>query len=368
MRAALRIAALICVLSACSFGAVYNVNPSGDCATDIFNIAFVIDLQAVPGDTIQLGPGTFNFTCMPDFGGGPFVHVPALTINGTPGQTVIVGPGLNDETESAAFFVQRGLTGVQFTNLKFTDMMFAIFFGQQTVAGVVSDSQFDRVLSPIHVSRGSDAVRITHNTIHMSLPPTNDLTSALSVGIGVFLGQQNSHVLVADNTITGPGTSLQLRRAQDIFSPDQVIRTAGIWQNDGTVPASTFGRISNNVVSGVDLCIQSTSDFGVVSNNTTHQCGFAIILSNDTDDGVTTAHGNVVTGNDVSGNQVGLLISSATQNVISLNDGRDNPVAGLLFLANPNGANSDNNTFVLNQGSKQGVSGNQGQFVVKLRQ
>jgi parallel beta-helix repeat protein len=202
----------------------------------------------------------------------------------------------------------------------------------------------------------------------MPPPPTSDPTSDLFVGVAVFLGQQNGHILIADNTITGPGASLHLRRVQDVFAPDQAIRTAGIWQNDGTIPAGTFGRVSNNVVSGLDLCIQSTSDFGVVSNNTTNRCGFGIILSNDTNDGVTTVHGNVVTGNDLRGNQVGLWMASATQNVISLNDARNNSVTGLLFLANANGANSDDNTFVLNQGSKQGVSGNQGQSIVKLRE
>jgi parallel beta-helix repeat protein len=76
----------------------------------------------------------------------------------------------------------------------------------------------------------------------------------------------------------------------------------------------------------------------------------------------------VVTGNDVRGNQIGIWMASASRNVISLNDGRNNSLTGLLFLNNINGPASDANVFILNEGSRQGVSGNQGVLIQASRE
>jgi parallel beta-helix repeat protein len=175
-------------------------------------------------------------------------------------------------------------------------------------------------------------------------------------------GRQNQFLLVAGNTVTGPGRAASFQ-IQDLLAGGALpIHTAGIWQVDTLVPASTWGRISNNTVTGVDLGIQSSSNFAVVSNNQISNSAIGLDFSNDTDDGITQVTDGIITGNDLRGNEIGLWMASAARNVISFNDARNNSVVGLLFLNNANGAASNNNLFILDQGSKQGVSGNQGSF------
>jgi parallel beta-helix repeat protein len=116
--------------------------------------------------------------------------------------------------------------------------------------------------------------------------------------------------------------------------------------------------ISDNTITGLDLGMQSSSNSGVVTRNVVSGNAIGIAISNDTDDGVQQVTGNVVTQNAATGNQVGIWMASASGNFITLNDLRNNSLAGLLFLANPGGAPSTGNFFHQNTGAK--IAGAQG--------
>jgi parallel beta-helix repeat protein len=272
--------------------------------------------------------------------------------------------------EAIAVFVAAN--SVTVTGINFRNFFTGIFVQRGKGNFTLKDCVFDGVLTAVFVAREGHAAKILNNVFNLPVPPSPDVTSDFGITNAVFVARQNQYLLVAGNTITGPGRVANYQRNEDILdiaaNPALSLHSAGIFQIDNLPPASMWGRISNNIVSDVDLGIQSSSNFGVVSNNTVTGSAIGLGVSNDTDNGVTQVTDNVVTGNEVRGNQIGIWMASASRNVISLNDGRDNSLTGLLFLNNVDGPPSDANVFVLNQGSKQGVSGNQGVFIKASRE
>jgi hypothetical protein len=359
----LRALFILASLTASAAASTFTVAPTASCPTDLFNVQIAID-SAVASDVIQLSAGNFDFSCGTEFG-GLLINKAGLVLSGSPGATIIHGPGPADPSESVAVFVAAN--SVTVTGISFRDFYFGVFVqagkNNFTLAGCV----FDGVLHSVQVARGSASAKILNNVFNVPAPPTSDITSDFGVAIAVFVARQNQYLLVAGNTVQGPGRIANFQSAADLLAggtaPALSLHTAGIWQIDTLVPASVWGRISNNTVSGVDLGIQSSSNFGVVSNNAVTSSAVALTVSNDTDNGITQVTDGIITGNDLRGNEVGLWMASASRNVISFNDGRDNGLAGILFLNNFNGAPSDANLFILNQGSKQGVAGNQGTFI-----
>ena len=355
-----RVLMLLAFLTASAAASTFTVAPTSSCPADLFNIQAAID-AAVASDVVQLTAGNFDLSCAPDFG-GLFIDKAGLTLSGTPGATVIQGPGAADLSETVAVFVAAH--SVTVTGISFRDFFFGVFVQGGKNNFTLANCTFDGVLRGIQVGRGSASAKILNNVFHVPAPPVSDVNSDFAVAIAVFIARQNQYLLVAANTIQGPGRIANIQSVGDLLAGGNLqIHTAGIWQIDVLVPASVWGRISNNTVSGLDLGIQSSSNFGVVSDNAVTASAVGMTISNDTDDGVTQVTDGIITSNDLHGNQVGLWMASASRNVISFNNGLNNSLAGILFLANINGAPSDGNLFILNQGSKQGVAGNQGTFL-----
>ncbi|HEY6970855.1 MAG TPA: hypothetical protein VJA94_16710 [Candidatus Angelobacter sp.] len=354
-------ALLVCACLGPLAGATtFTVSPTGTCPTDIFSVQGAID-SALPNDVVQLAAGEFNFTCATDFGGLTIAKA-GFVLSGAPGASIIHGPGVLDPSETIAVFVAAN--SVTITNISFRDFYFGVFVQAGKGNFTLRNCTFDRVLLSAQVARQGHGAKILNNVFNVPAPPSPDVTSDFGTAFALFVGRQNEYLLVAGNTVTGPGRVANFQQPQDLFAGNtSPIHTAGIWQVDTVVPASTWGRISNNTVTGVDLGIQSSSNFSVVSNNQINNSAIGLAVSNDTDDGATQVTDGIITGNDLRGNEVGLWMASAARNVISFNDVLFNSVVGLLFLNNTNGAPSDTNLFILNQGSKLGVAGNQGTFI-----
>ncbi len=363
MRQLIRVLFAFVCLTGFAAATTFTVSPTGSCPDDINNVQGTL-AGALPNDTVQLAAGDFNFTCATAFG-GLFIGTAGLTFSGIPGATVIHGPGAADPSETVAVFV--GANSVTISKISFRDFYFGVFVAAGKGNFTLSGCTFDGVLISAQVARQGHAAKILNNVFNVPVPPSSDVTSDFGTAIALFVGRQNLYLLVAGNTVKGPGRVANFQHPEDVLAanttPALSIRTAGIFQVDTLVPASSWGRISNNTVSGVDLGIQSSSNFAVVSNNQINNSAIGLGISNDTDDGVTQVTDGIITGNDVSGNEVGLWMASATRNVISFNNALNNSVVGLLFLNNVGGAPSDGNLFILNQGSKQGVAGNQGSFI-----
>jgi copper-binding protein NosD len=345
--------------------ATTTVTATGNCPADPTAVQSAIN-SAAPGDTIQLLPGpsglAFNFTC----GGGLTVQTLALTLEGTPGATVINGPGSttgqvgllifsDDVTVTGIGFQNFGL-GIVGTNADFSS-------AEPGPANLtITKSSFANNGFGVLVLGVCDHFRFTNNVVQVPGPPTTIFGSNL----GIVIQTSDNDLLVADNTLTGPGpTGLLTSISQLPNPPSPVLQTFGILQVDFLMPAAVRGRISGNIVSRLDVGLQSSSNFGVVTGNTASNCAIGLIISNDTDDGVTQVTDNIVAQNISSGNEIGLWVASGARNSVLLNDLSNSSLVGLLFLQNPNGAPSQDNVFLLNKGSMRGVPGNQGAGVCK---
>ncbi len=350
---------LVFLFSRIAQAATTTVTATGNCPADPTAVQTAIN-SAAPGDTIQLLPGpsglAFNFTC----GGGLTVQTLALTLEGTPGATVINGPGSTTGQIGLLIFSDDvTVTGIGFHN-----------FGSGIIGTNADFSSAEPGPANLTITKSSfanngfgvlvlgvcDHFRFTNNVVQV--PPGSNL--------GIAITTRDNDLLVADNTLTGPGpTGLLTSISQLPNPPSPVLQTIGILQVDVLIPAAVRGRISGNIVSRLDVGLQSSSNFGVVTGNTASNCAIGLIISNDTDDGVTQVTDNIVAQNISSGNEIGLWVASGARNSVLLNDLSNSSLVGLLFLQNPNGAPSQDNVFLLNQGSVRGVPGNQGAGVCK---
>jgi parallel beta-helix repeat protein len=352
-----------------AFATVTIVAPSGNCSTDFANIQNAINSSAT-GDTVQLAGGNFDLSCLGATGGSlviPIWHgaitLAGTTLNGVP-QTTLSGPGAADPSESTALYVRA--SGSTVTGLTFRGFFYGVFvrgFGNQGVA--VTNCRFEQNIIGIWVGGQAVGTQIVSNVFVVPSAPGAPYTDFdTTIGVGA---PRNSNLLIANNTFNGPGVNANFQNPADLLSSNTLeglgIRSLGIYQLDGRIPASQFGRVSNNTASGFDMAIHASSDFSVISNNTVTNSAVGIMLSNSTGDGVTQVTDGIVTGNIATGNQFGLVLLSAARNVISLNDFTNNSVVGMLFQNNLGGADSEQNRFVLDQGSKAGVAGNQGGFL-----
>lgn len=178
--------------------------------------------------------------------------------------------------------------------------------------------------------------------------------------LGVVLTGHDA--LLADNNFIGPGPAGLLTSLQQFLdgtaASEPLFQTIGILQVD-VAPTSIRGRISGNTFSGLDLGSQSSSNFGVVVQNTASNCGIGMSLSNDVDDGIAHVTNSLVSLNKSVHNKIGFVVFSGTQNTIALNDFSDNDLAGLFFVANPGGAASVGNQYGCNRGMVRNAQGNQ---------
>lgn len=358
--------ALLLLAAASSSAATFTVNPSGNCAADSANIQNAI-YAAQGGDTIQLTAGTYDLSCLAPSGNSIFLPywLASITLAGDPGQTILVGPGMADANEMTGLFVAAG--GSSITGLTMRGFYVAVSLAgtqRNTGRGIsVSNCRFEQNIVGVQVNaQHSPAGQVVGNTFIISAPP-GPLYSDFDSTFGVLAFRQNSGLLIANNTFTGPGPNAHFNRAEDLLASgiteDLGIVTFGIHQVDPRAPASTYARVSNNTASGLDLAIHVSSDHAVMNNNTVTDSAVALMLSNS-GRSAPLADG-LVTGNSATASQFGFVLFSGVRSTISINDFRNNSVAGLLFTSNPNGEDaSDANNFILDQGSKLGVAGNQG--------
>jgi len=115
--------------------------------------------------------------------------------------------------------------------------------------------------------------------------------------------------------------------------------------------------MSENTLTGLDLGLQASSDFGVLVQNTATNCEIGLEISNDVDDGVTRVANELVSLNTSTNNQVGFGVFSGTKNTIVLNNFANNRLAGLFFTSKPGGAASIGNFYGCNKGSVADANG-----------
>lgn len=356
MKTAIRNLLFLVIVGTSSFGATFNVNPTGNCAIDLPAVQSAVN-SAASGDTVQLGAGDFNFACD---GGGVFVGTPNLAIAGVPGQTSLHGLGPSDPAESTGIFI--GAAGVSVSGVSMNGFFQAIFAGRKAANFSATGSSFAGNSNAIFVGGGAGGARIVNNAINVPAPTSGDIRSDFGATSGILVARQNSFVLIAGNTITGPGVSVHFTGIDQLNASasgaDLGLRSLGLFQVDTVLPVSNYGRISNNTISGFDLALQSSSDSGIVSNNVVRNSAIGIAISNDVDDGQTQVTDSAVTQNISTENQVGILLASASRNVISLNDVARNTLGGLVFINNFGGAPSTGNFYVLNLGRVVNAKGN----------
>jgi parallel beta-helix repeat protein len=341
------------------------VGPTGTCAGDVNAIQNAVN-SAQPRDIVQLAPGSYDFSCLTsDNSPGVFVGNPDVTLQGTPGQTLVGGPGLAAQVFSTAFFVAAD--GVAFDGIVFHDFFTAIQAGGPSLSAnnlAVTNSIFRTNARAITVSQDTISPRIVANQFLVPAPISDDIFSPFGQAWGVIVDRHCSNLLFAQNTITGPGVSAHFQSVDQLVADPRAtgigIRTVGFFQADFSGDIAVLGRVSDNLISGLDVGMQSSSNFGIVTSNVVTNNAIGIDISNDFDDGIHRVSQNVVTENVSTGNQVGIWMASATGNTITLNDLTNNSLAGLLFLANPGGAPSTGNSFHQNKGGLVGAKGNSG--------
>jgi hypothetical protein len=355
--------ALVFLFAGIAEAATTTVTATGNCPADPADVQSAIN-SAAPGDTIQLLPGpsslAFNFTC----GVGVTIQTLGLTIEGEPGATVINGPGSTTGQNGFVIFSDDvTVTGIGFQNLGFGIVgTNPDFSGTEPGPAnlTIAKSSFANNGFGVLVLGGCDHFRFTNNVVQVPAPPT---TTFLGSNLGIVIATRDNDLLVADNTFTGPGPSGLLTSLNQLIggtpaSISALFRTIGILQVDFAPPASIRGRMSGNTLTGLDLGLQASSNFGVVMQNTATNCEVGLEISNDTDDGVTRVTNELVSLNVSTGSQIGFGVFSGTQNTIALNDFSKNRLAGLFFVANPGGAPSVGNQYGCNKGSVANAAGN----------
>jgi parallel beta-helix repeat protein len=356
----------VCSLMKLASANTIPVAPTGSCGGDIAAIQNAVN-AAQSRDVVQLSAGSYDFSCL-NGGAGVFIGNPDITIQGALDQSVINGPGLATQIRSTAFFV--GADAVSIDGVTFQGFRVGVFAGAGdgiTTANHFSltNSVFQNNLQSVFIQQDSLSPRIVGNTFLVPAPPSADIFSPFGISFGVIVQRDCSGLLLARNTITGPGVTAHFQSTDQLVQSPSAsgvgIRTIGLLQADNQAPYAELGRVSDNTISNLDAGMQSSSNLGVVSHNVVTHNAIGITISNDTDDGVHQVSGNIVTENISSGNDVGIWIASGTANTITLNDVSHNSLAGLLFLANPGGAPSTGNLFHGNIGGKiVGAKGNSG--------
>ena len=354
----------VCLSATFAAANTVPVSSTGSCLSDINAIQNAIN-SAHPMDIVQLAPGSYDFSCLTaDNSLGVFVGNLDITIQGTPGQTVISGPGFTNQVSSTGFAV--GADSVTLDGLTFQNFAQAVFAGGGAGSAnrfAVTNSTFQNNVQGIFIAQRTIAPRMVGNTFRVPTPPSSDIFAPFGQTAAVTVGRDCSGLQFSRNTITGPGVSIHFASTDQLIvdphGTNEGLRTIGYLQVDFQLPMAELGMISDNTITGLDLGMQSSSNMGVVARNTVTNNAIGIAISNDTDDGVQQVSGNVITQNVATGNQVGIWMASASGNYITLNDLRGNSLSGLLFLANPGGAPSTGNFFHQNGGAKMvGVPGN----------
>lgn len=330
-----------------------EVSPTGVCPDDINNVQSALTYSW--GNTVQLAPGVFDFSCAdPSGNAAVYIGYPGeyqwytYHLAGTPGETIIVGPG--SSTASLAVEINWSHTtidGVTFQGFRRAIRLGNPSYGFGSKDVTVQNCTFTDDRRAIHALGWSDDLHILNNTFH------------LSPGQGAaMIGGESNRLLAVGNTIVGPGASMRLTTIDELLNL-ATLSTSGIWQIDSG-GSSSYGRISNNKITGVDLGIQSSSNFAVVSENEISDSLIAIEISNDSYDGVSTVTDNLVAENNVKRNQVGIWLNAGARNIIESNDASETSLVGLLFLSVPGGPNSYSNKYFHNTGSVKGMPTNQG--------
>jgi len=354
----------VCLSASFAAANTIPVGATGSCVSDINAIQNAVN-SAQPMDVVQLAPGSYDFSCLTaDNSLGVFVGNLDITIEGTPGQTVISGPGFAAQVSSTGFAV--GADIVTLDGLTFQNFAQAIFAGGGAGSAnhfTVTHSTFQNNVQGIFVAQQTIAPRMVGNSFHVPTPPSSDIFAPFGQTFGVVVGRDCSGLQFSKNTLTGPGVSIQFQSTDQLIvdphGTNEGLRTIGFFEADFRLPMAELGMITDNTITGLDAGMQSSSNLGVVTRNTVTNNAIGITISNDTDDGVQQVSGNVITQNEATGNQVGIWMASASGNYITLNDLRGNTLSGLLFLANPGGALSTGNFFHQNTGAKiVGAQGN----------
>lgn len=357
-------AVILCFAFNLAQGSTIPVAPTRSCAGDMAAIQSAIN-SAQPRDVVQLAAGTYDFSCLT--ADNPiFVRNTDIAIQGSPDGSVLVGPPVGTESFTPAFFVASD--GVTFDTLQFENFFPAIQAGsggRQISRFAITNSQFRNNPQSIRVAQNTASVQMVGNTFVIPAPTSTDITSDFGESFGVTIGRNCSNLLFSKNTLTGPGVAVHFQTTDQVIADPRAsgegLRTIGLLQADFSGEVAELGRVSDNKVSGLDLGMQASSNMGVITHNNVTGNAIGITLSNDFDDGVHQVTQNVITENVASGNEVGIWIASGSNNTITLNDVRDDSLAGVLFLANPGGAPSTGNFFHQNQGGKiVGAKGNTG--------
>jgi parallel beta-helix repeat protein len=355
--------ALLCLCTTFAAAGTISVEPAGSCAGDLNAIQTAVN-SAQPGDVVELAPGSYDFSCVTADAAGVFIGNPDITVQGTAGQTLISGPGFANHTVSTGFFV--GADAVTLDSLSLSGFATAVHAGGgQSPANhiAITNSIFENNIQAVFVAQNTLAPLMVGNQFFVPAPPDSDIFAQFGVTFAVVVSRHCSEFLFAKNTITGPGFTVHFQNTDELVEDPHItnegLHTIGLFQADFQGDTAELGRISDNVITGLDDGMQASSNLGVITRNVVIHNAIGIVLSNDFDDGVHQVSGNVITENVATDNQVGIWMASATANTIALNDLRNNSLAGLLFLGNPGGAPSTGNLFHQNQGAKiVGAQGN----------
>jgi parallel beta-helix repeat protein len=352
--------AVLCLGISYAGAATIPVSPSGSCSGDLNAIQSAVN-SAQPGDGVQLAAGNYDFSCVTSDAPGVLISNTDITVQGVAGQTVINGPGFTNQTFSTGLFVAADAVTLDSLTLNGFYTAIQSRHGQNKFA--VTNSTFQNNIRGIFVAQDTVAPRLLGNTFSVPAPPVSDIFDPFGETTAVIVNRNCSYFLFARNTVMGPGVMVQFQNtAQLVADPHATnvgLHTLGLLQADFSGDVAELGRVSDNVFSGLDSAMQSSSNLGVVSHNIVTGNAIGIVVSNDFDDGVHQVTRNIVTENVASDNQVGIWIASGTLNTITLNDLRGNSLAGLLFMANPGGAASTGNLFHQNQGANiVGAQGN----------
>lgn len=355
--------ALVCLCMSFAGATTIPVSPTGSCSGDLNAVQTAVN-SAQPRDVVELAPGSYDFSCVTSDAPGVFIGNPDITVQGTAGQTVINGPAFSNQIFSTGLFVAADTVTLDSLTVS------GFFVGVQAGGGpfsanqiAITNSTFQNNIQAVSVKQDTLAPHMVGNQFFVPRPPDSDIFAPFGETFGVIVSRHCSDFLFAKNTITGPGVVVQFQNTdqlvEDPHGTNEGLHTIGLFQVDFRGDIAELGRVSDNVITGLDAAMQASSNLGVITHNTVTHNGIGITLSNDFDDGIHRVSGNVITENVATDNQVGIWMASATANTITLNDLRNNSLAGLLFLANPGGAASTGNLFHQNQGAKiVGAQGN----------
>lgn len=354
---------VVCFTLSLAHAVTIPVTPAGTCAGDLNAIQTAVN-SAQPRDVVELAPGDYDFSCVTSDAPGVFIGNPDITVQGTPGQTVISGPAFATQTFSTGIFVAAD--AVTLDSLTMSGFAMGVHAGGGSFTAnhfAITNSIFRNNIQAVFVAQNTLAPRMVGNQFFVPTPPDNDIFAPFGETFGVIVSRHCSDFLFVKNSITGPGVVVAFKNTdqliEDPHGTNEGLHTIGLLQVDFQGDASELGRVSDNIITNLDSGMQASSNLGVVTHNTVTHNAIGIDISNDFDDGVHQVSGNVITENVATDNQVGIWIASATANTITLNNLRNNSLAGLLFLGNPGGTPSTGNFFHQNQGAKVvGAQGN----------